>query len=222
MHLAAGQPPQKITIDGAEHQLAAFGALSRAGNVIENPCHFRSGKIGVDDQPGFRSDRGLVTLCLQSGADLSGAAVLPDNGAMNRLPGGAVPHHGGLALVGDPDRGDVPCGDIGFLQRLAAGGEGRIPDILRLVLDPAGGGKVLREFSLRDRRNRNVAAKDNGARGRGALIDGQHKRHELLPGRVSFGVVAKASGLASGGQYDCLPQRCAPSPACGQGNRIWI
>ena len=46
---------------------------------------------------------------LQLGADVGGAAVLPDDGAVHGLPGGAVPHHGGLALVGDADRGDVLC-----------------------------------------------------------------------------------------------------------------
>ena len=58
---------------------------------------------------------------LQSRADVGGAAVLPDDGAMHGLPGGAVPHDGGLALVGDADRGDVLCREAGLLQRLAAG-----------------------------------------------------------------------------------------------------
>ena len=37
---------------------------------------------------------------------------------------------------------------LGFLQRLAAGGDGRGPDVLGLVLDPARRGKMLREFLL--------------------------------------------------------------------------
>ena len=57
---------------------------------------------------------------LQFGADVGGAAVLPDDGAVHGLAGGAVPHHGGLALVGDADRGDVLRLQAGFLQRVAA------------------------------------------------------------------------------------------------------
>ena len=129
-------------------QFAALGARARAGDVIENPRDFGAGKIGIDDQTGFGRDRRLVAFALQSGADIGGAAVLPDDGAVNGCAGGAVPHHGGLALVGDADRGDVPGGDAGLLQRLAAGGDGRGPDVLRLVLDPAGRRKMLREFLL--------------------------------------------------------------------------
>src|SRR6202022_583268 len=81
--------------------------------------------------------------------NIGGAAVLPDDGAMNRLAGDAVPHHCRFALVGDADRGDVLGADAGFLQRLAAGGDGGGPDVLRLVLDPARRRKMLREFLLR-------------------------------------------------------------------------
>ena len=120
---------------------------------------------------------------LQSGADIGGAAVLPDDGAMHRLAGGAVPHHGGFALVGDADGGDVFGGDARFPQRLAAGGDGGGPDVLRLVLDPARRRKMLREFLLRGRGDGNVGAKHDGARGCGALIDGQHMGHErCFPG----------------------------------------
>ena len=157
MHLAAGEPPQQIAIDGAEHQLAALGARARAGHVIEDPGDFGAGEIGIDDQAGLGRDRRLVAFGFEFGADVGGAAVLPDDGAVHGLAGGAVPHHGGLALVGDADRGDVFGGDAGLLQRLAAGRDGRGPDVLRLVLDPAGGRKMLREFLLRGRRDGNVA-----------------------------------------------------------------
>ena len=103
--------------------------------------------------------------------------------------GGAVPHHGGLALVGDADRGDVLCRDIGLLQRLAAGGNGRGPDVLRLVLDPARGRKMLRKLRLRRRGDRDVGPKHDGARGCGALIDGQHKGHDVFSWRCFPGGV---------------------------------
>ena len=197
VHLAAGQPPQQIAIDGAEHQLAALGPRPRAGDVVEDPGHFGAGEIGIDDQAGLGRDRGLVAFALQFGADVGGAAVLPDDGAMHGLAGGAVPHHGGLALVGDADGGDVFGRDASFLQRLAADGDGRGPDVLRLVLDPARGRKMLREFSLRRRGDGNVAAKDNGARGCGALIDGQHKGHDVASREVGWVVLCQGKRIGA-------------------------
>ncbi len=177
MDLAAGQPPQQIAIDGAEHQLAALGAFARAGDVIEDPCDFRAREIRIDDQAGLGRDHGLVAFALQPGADVGGAAVLPDDGAVHRLSGRAVPHDRGLALVGDADRGDIFGGKTRLLQRLAADRNGRGPDILRLMLDPARRRKMLRKFLLRRGCDGNVAAEHDGARGCGALIDGQHKGH---------------------------------------------
>ncbi len=58
-------------------------------------------------RPVLRRNRRLVAFGLQSGADVGGAAVLPDDGAVHGLAGRAVPHHRGLALVGDADGGDV-------------------------------------------------------------------------------------------------------------------
>ena len=43
-------------------------------------------------------------------AEIRGAAVLPDDGVVDRLAGGAVPEHRGLALIGDADAGDVSGG----------------------------------------------------------------------------------------------------------------
>ncbi len=178
--LAAGQPPQQIAVHRAEQQLAAHCALARAGHMIEDPGDFGAGKIGIDDQAGLGRDRGLVAFALEFGADVGGAAVLPDDGAMHGGTSGAIPHHNGFALVGDADRGDVLGADAGLLNRLAAGRNRRGPDVLRLVLDPAGRREMLREFLLCGCRDGNVGAKHNGARGRGALIDGQHKGHDIV------------------------------------------
>ncbi len=178
MHLARGQPPQQVAIDGAEHQLAALGAGARAGHVIEDPGDLGAGEIGIDDQAGLGRNRRLVAFALEFGADIGGAAVLPDDGAVHGLAGGAVPHHGGLALVGDADRGDVFCLQARLFQRVAADHHGRGPDVFRLMLDPAGRRKMLREFLLRGGGDGNIAAKHDGARGCGALIDGQNKGHD--------------------------------------------
>ncbi len=108
-------------------------------------------------RPVFAEIAGSWPSAFELRADIRGAAILPDDGAMHGLAGGAVPHDRGLALVGDADGGDVARGDIGFAQRLAAGGDGGGPDVLRLMLDPAGGRKMLREFLLRGRGDGNVS-----------------------------------------------------------------
>jgi hypothetical protein len=47
-----------------------------------------------------------------------GAGVLPDDRVVDRLAGELVPHHGGLALVGDADGGDLMAVDVGLGQGL--------------------------------------------------------------------------------------------------------
>ena len=52
-------------------------------------------------------DHRLVPRLAQRRAEVGGAAVLPDDGVVDRAAGVAVPDHDGLALVGDADAGDV-------------------------------------------------------------------------------------------------------------------
>src|ERR1700753_4061615 len=82
-----------------------------------------------------------MALVLQSRADVSGAAVLPNDRAMHGLSGGAIPHHGGLALIGDADRGDVLGCEVGLAQRFAAGRNRRGPDVLGLCSTQPDAGK---------------------------------------------------------------------------------
>ncbi len=121
---------------------------------------------------------------------------------------------------------------FGLLQRLAAGRDRRGPDVLRLVLDPARGRKMLREFGLRGGGDRDVAAKHDGARGCGALIDGQHKGHDVFLALLPGGVVGCGRGKRIG-RWRSISRRSspasltraalrgdgrlrAPRPACGE------
>ena len=61
---------------------------------------------------------------------------------------------------------------------------------------------MLREFQLRRGGDGDVGAKHNGARGCGALIDGQHIGHGVASRVAVFWCRnAKASGLEGEGQY---------------------
>ena len=65
------------------------------------------------------------------------------------LPVAAVPHHRGLALVGDADAGQRRGLELGLGERTAADLDRRPPDLLGVVLDPAGLGEDLRQLLLR-------------------------------------------------------------------------
>ena len=107
VHLAAGQPPQKECVDGAEGELAGLRRGARAGHIVEQPGDLAGGKIRIEQQSGLGRDLRLVPALAQRLAQWRGAAILPDNRVVNRLAGGALPDHRGLALIGDADAGDV-------------------------------------------------------------------------------------------------------------------
>ena len=179
VHLAAGQPPQQKAVDGAEGEFAALGAFARAGDVVEHPGDLGAGEIGVEQQAGLRRDRRLVAFGLQSRADVGGAAVLPDDGAVDGLAGRAVPHHRGLALVGDADGGDVRRVGAGLLQRLAAGRRPSRSRCPRARARPSRRpGNAAETPAARSRRS-SVRDEHDGARGGRALVDGQYEGHDV-------------------------------------------
>ena len=85
----------------------ASAAVARAGDVVENPGDLRGAEIGIEQQPGLRLDHRLAAVGAELVADAGRAAILPDDRAVDRLAGRAVPDDDRLALVGDADGGDV-------------------------------------------------------------------------------------------------------------------
>ena len=65
-----------------------------------------------------------------------------------RLARRGVPADDGLALVGDPDRLELAGLQARVLQRLAGDGVRDVPDLGRVVLDPAGPREVLGELAV--------------------------------------------------------------------------
>jgi hypothetical protein len=113
----------------------------------------------------------------QAGAGIGGAAVLPYDGAVDGAPRVPVPDHGGFALVGDADGGDVGTGDPRLLDGGAAGGGCGGPQVARVVLDPAGIGVMLRKFLLRGGDGLHACVEKDRAARRGALVDGEDMGH---------------------------------------------
>jgi hypothetical protein len=99
-------------------------------------------------------------------ADVAGAPVLPHDRAARSSERGPVPEHGGLALVGESDgRHGLPG------QRLAAGGQRRLPDLLGLVLDPARPREVLRELLVAAGRDAAALVDDQRGHAGGPGVD---------------------------------------------------
>ncbi len=181
VNFAAGEPPEQKSIDGAEGELAAGGFVGRARNVGQQPREFCAGEIGIEQKPGLRRDARFIAFVFQPRAEIGGAAVLPDDGAMHGSAGCALPQQRRLALIGDADADNIARCGIGFAQCVPARRDGRRPKIFRIVLDLAVGRKVLGKFLLRDGGNRRVGAKQHGPRRCRALIDGQRVRRQANP-----------------------------------------
>ncbi len=118
-------------VDGAEFQFAGFCPLLQLRVTIENPANLGAGKIRVDKQPGFFPKQGFQAVGLQLLTDTGTLAALPDNGAVDRLAGLLVPDHGGLALVGNTDGGQ--------LTRLNAGADSASAMTFRLTCQISSG-----------------------------------------------------------------------------------
>src|SRR5204862_6359299 len=101
--------------------------------------------------------------------------VLPNDGAVQRPARRPVPHHRRLALVGDAYRGDLLAARARAPQRPAHHILRPLPDLLRVVLDPAGLGPVLCVFLLRHAGDGSFVVEQDAAGAGGSLIDRRDK-----------------------------------------------
>jgi hypothetical protein len=151
VHAPGGEAPEQEAVDGAECELPAPGALARARNLVEQPGDLRAGEIGVEQEARALADEQLRAVALESRTAVRRAAVLPDDRAMDRPARAAFPDDGRLALIRDADGRDALCADAGLLDGLARRQERVAPDVLGIVLDPAGRRVVLQELAPRER-----------------------------------------------------------------------
>ena len=180
---ASGQVPDQPGVDGAEGELAGFGPRPRALDVVEEPLHLGPREVGVEKKAGAGGDHRFVPGGLQGGAGVGGAAVLPDDGGVDRLAGLAVPDQRRLALVGDADGGDVGGLDAGLLDRGAGGAGDGGPEVGGVVFDPAGAGVVLGKLFLGGGDRPQGRVEEDRAGGGGALVDGKDMGHLVRPAR---------------------------------------
>src|SRR5262249_10538148 len=81
------------------------------------------------------ADDAVEFILLQFVAHRRRAAALPHDRVMNRLAARAIPDHGRLALVRNPDGCDVIGLDVGFRQGFARAIQLRVPNVFGVVFD---------------------------------------------------------------------------------------
>ena len=67
--------------------------------MIEQPGDLRAGEIGIEQQPGLLGEKRLVIFGFKRCAKISGAPVLPDDGAVDCFPRFSIPHDRGFTLT---------------------------------------------------------------------------------------------------------------------------
>ena len=103
-------------VDGAEEEVAGFGARPRAGDVVEDPGRLGPEKYVASGSPTVGTEPILTAVTGQLADDPVRPGVLPDDGVGHRLARPSVPHDRRLALVGHADGREIATGDPGLAQ----------------------------------------------------------------------------------------------------------
>ncbi len=182
MHGAAGQTPQQETVDRAEGQVSVVRQAPGTVDVIENPCDLGRREIRVEAQPRLAGNHIVRTALPELAAISCRTPVLPDNRVVDAFAAASVPHHRRLALVGNPDSGDLAHGEAGFAERFPRDVSDRRPDLLRVVFDPARLRVDLAEFLLRARDDVRALIVNDGTAAARTLVYRQQvlRRHVLV------------------------------------------
>ena len=108
------------------------------------------------------------------------AAILPDDRVVDRLSRSPIPDDRRLALVGDPDGGDVAGLETQVRQGFRSHPLLCRPDLCCVVFDPAGTREYLPKFALCGGQNGSGMVEDDGARTGRSLVEGEHVGHGVL------------------------------------------
>lgn len=169
---AAGEIPDQPGIHGAERDLAPLGPFAQPGDVLQQPGRLGAGEVTGQRQAGGGAEPVLPVRTAELVAESGGTGVLPDDGVVDGDPGGPVPEHGRLALVGDAEPGKLVRPQPGPVQGAYHDGLHGGPDLGGVVFHPARAGEYLPVLALVDGDDGTVLVEDDAAAGRGALVDG--------------------------------------------------
>ena len=170
--LAAGEFPYEPRVDGAHEQVAAFGSLAGALNVVEQPRDAGGREVRVDEQAALLLHHVAVAFAAQLLTELGTAGVLPHHGARDRLARVAVPHHDRFALVGDGNGASLSPSLFLSERQLLDGGYHVLIDFLGIVLHPSGLRIVLLVVNIAAPQHPALLVEEHGLGRRCALVNG--------------------------------------------------
>jgi len=176
--VAPRQVPDEPAVHGAEGEFAVFGPLPSPVHVVEEPLDLGAGEVGVQNQPCFLLEQIQVALILEAVADVGRAAILPDDGVVDRFAGLAVPDNRRLSLVGNADSGDVRRAHPRSTECFGGRPDLRGPNLVGVMFDPARIGINLFKLFLRNGLDLSALGEENGPRTRRALIESKYEPHE--------------------------------------------
>ena len=182
MDPAAGQLPDEPGLHRAEQQPPGLGLFPRTGHVVQDPFQFGGGEVCVNDQTRLCPEGLGQAPRLEFVAVGAGAAALPDDGMIDRLPGLPVPDDGGLALVRDADSRDVRRAGPDLVHGRERHAQLRGPDLVCVMLHPARLREILGELFLSHAAHlARLVEQDAAVRGRPGI-----QRHDIVHIHVPF------------------------------------
>ena len=163
------------TVPNAE--LPGLGPCPRARHVVEDPADLRGREIGVQDEARPLADEVLHALRAQPVAEPGRPPVLPDDGVGTGRPFSWSHTTVVSRWLVMPTAATSRGRRRGLAEGFDRGRDLARPDLLGIVLDPAGLGKDLAELALGRRHRPAFAVEQDGARAGGPLIEGEHVIH---------------------------------------------
>ncbi len=175
----SGEVPHDPRVGGPEERVSAFGRGAQAVDVLEQPLQLAAREVGGGGQAGLVPDDLAAAVAVQRRGDGGRPGVLPDKGVVEGASGAPVPDDGRLSLVGHSDGGEVTHRDARARGRGADDGPGSVPDLQRVVLDPAGPGEDLLVLELVAGDHAPVVVEDHEPGARRPLVDRSNEvRHD--------------------------------------------
>jgi hypothetical protein len=118
--------------------------------VLEQPPNFRTREVCIYHQAGLGFDEFFQTIGSHLVANRSGTTILPNDRVEDWFTRFSIPNYHRFALICDTDGRDFFQIDIRTADSVSSDFDLRRPDLVRIMLDPAGLREKLSEFFLGD------------------------------------------------------------------------
>ena len=137
MNRTARQLPNQETINRAKQQFTIACAGTGTFNMVKNPTQLGARKIRINQEARALGDHLTMAGIAQTAALIGRAPILPDDCIVNGFTRGLIPNNRGFTLIGDANCGNLARRDTRISQSVIAGSKRCLPQIKRIVFDPA-------------------------------------------------------------------------------------